>query len=166
MLILTDYWTHKIFLLNVDKIFKTSFRFTLQACSCHQLRNSFVIFRLFTWFLSVYFSVLFQKNSSWLYVSQVKVFSGLLVASHGFTFQVICRCWVVSSLTDYVLDWYVKTLIKAPSIDLLGETDLFIKLGYLSKWICLQCQQCTKAGCWIIVQHVKEMYLRSAYSLI
>lgn len=131
-----DSQNSQIFLLNVDKIFKASFRFALQACSCHQLRNSFVIFCLFTWFLSVYFSVLCQKNRAWLYVSQVKVFSGLLVASHGFTFQVICRCWVVSSLTDYVLDWYVKTLIKAPSIDLLGETDLFIKLGVSSLDIC------------------------------
>lgn len=42
----------------------------------------------------------------------------------------------VSSLTYYVLDWYVKTLIKAARFDLLGETFVFIKLGVRSLHIC------------------------------
>lgn len=45
-------------------------------------------------------------------------------------------CCAINPLTDYVLDWYVKTLIKATWIDLLGETDLFIKLGVSSLDIC------------------------------
>lgn len=52
---------------------------------------------------------------------------------------VIYTCCTVNPLTDYVLDAYVKTLIEATWIDLLGATDLFTKLGVSSLDIC-QCE--------------------------
>lgn len=49
---------------------------------------------------------------------------------------VIYTCCAINSLTDDVLDWYVKTLIKATWIDILGESDLFIKRGVSGLDIC------------------------------
>lgn len=49
---------------------------------------------------------------------------------------VIYTCCAINPLTDYVLGWYVKTLIKATWTDLLRESYLFIKLGVSSLDIC------------------------------
>lgn len=49
-------------------------------------------------------------------------------------FRLISRFCAIKLLIDYVLDFYVKTVIQGTRMDLLGDTDLFIEqLRYLSK---------------------------------